>query len=694
MIDRLSHRPQARTALSGGPASEVPRQAGFTAAFLLAGLLGRATIIDGQALSLVWPAAGVAVVWFVTVSRQGTGPLVRASVLLAGATMAVNLLTGASWRLALAFVTANLVQALVATRLSSPSWPPGTTSTVPPGTRPLTSVRGVLQLTAVAGTAAAAGAGVGWVAITWWVPGVPLGVAPIGLWWGRNVTGILVVVAAASLLVDAWTERHREAAPVGRGRSHTATALLFAATAAAYSLGFTLVDRDLTFPLLALTIWAGLTCGGLLTVLHAIASAALAVGWTLAGEGPFSSAGSPAVVAAEVQLYVGFITVLGLLLSAAQSEIRAVLARARRAEAEAFSRAALLTAVTEAMSDGVVVVDGHGAVVTANPAAAHLLSDELGGVSRRGQVRLLRPDGTPLEAEDFPSVRALREGQTPAQDVMLLRTDGVPRILSARATRLNVDEPGAEQDRVAVVYTDVTADRAERDRLAGFAATVAHDLRSPLTVAQGWVDLCLMDVAEADGTEVDRLGPQLERAAAGLDTMGRLIDDLLSHASAQGEGLALERVDLRRLVTEVVTSQGLEHVVTTTPLPPVRMDPVLARQLVANVVTNAHKYRHPSRPLRIDVAAEEREGLVVLRIDDNGVGIPESERLAVFQRFYRVQRDQHAPTGTGLGLALCQTIVERHGGSIAALPGPGGEGTRIEVELPACRGVPALARAR
>jgi signal transduction histidine kinase len=642
---------------------------------------------------------------------------VVAAALFALVTFGFNAHIGATTAAALAYLTANLVQVTAATACLR-RWLPGTASPLSAEAGcALSTVRGVLGLSAAAAVAALAGAGVG---VTWWalwVPSVPTTWLSVLLWWGRNTVGIIGVVSTVVLVAAAWRQhRSGTADPILTNRSvldsldaalarssgldearpavdpHAArhrvmVALLFATTAAAYTLDLSQWGGPTAFPLLAFTIWSGLLCSALVTVLHTLMSTALLVFWTIQDRGPFSLVESPRALAVEVQLYVAFILVLGLLLAAARSEIRAGLGRVLAVEEGSAARAGLLSAVAEAISDGVIVVDATSTIVNANRAALELLGLDLETTTRCSDLVLLRPDGGRVPAEDYPSTRARREGTSGPEDLVVIHPDGSPRTFSVRATRLDDAHgryrrsPGSAP--VAVVFADVTEERAQHDYLAGFAGMVAHDLRSPLTTVRGWLDMCQVMLESDPHTPAGDLGEPLSRATAGAVQMGRLIDDLMTHVSAHGQVLELEPVDLVALVRDVAEAHGVGESLTSGAVPPVWADRALVHQLVTNLVGNAAKYRHPERALALTLHGEERHGLVTLVLEDNGRGIPAADADKVFERFYRVEEHRDAGTGTGLGLAMCRTIVERHGGTIRVLPRPVGAGAALEVILAA-----------
>ena len=358
-----------------------------------------------------------------------------------------------------------------------------------------------------------------------------------------------------------------------------------------------------------------------------------------------------------------------------------------------------------------------GALLFARGEGIHMGRGELyftctsGGAAKLGQIMRLRPGrGTRADALDLffestsPDQFNYGDNLTiaPGGDLYVcedqytdvvdnyirgIHPDGTPRTLSVRAARLDDAhgryrrDPGSAP--VAVVFADVTEERAQHDYLAGFAGMVAHDLRSPLTTVRGWLDMCQVMLESDPHTPTADLGEPLSRATAGAVQMGRLIDDLMSHVSAHGQVLELEPVDLASLARDVAEAHGVGDALTVGEVPQVWADRALVDQLVTNLVGNAAKYRHPERPLALTLRGEERHGLVTLVLEDNGRGIPAADADKVFERFYRVEEHRDAGTGTGLGLAMCRTIVERHGGTIRVLPRPVGAGAALEVVLAA-----------
>ncbi|SFG58885.1 PAS domain S-box-containing protein [Halopelagius inordinatus] len=208
-------------------------------------------------------------------------------------------------------------------------------------------------------------------------------------------------------------------------------------------------------------------------------------------------------------------------------------------------------------------------------------------------------------------------------------------------------------------------------RLEQFAYAASHDLQEPLRMVSSYLRLVerrYADELDEDGREF------IEYAVDGADRMRDMVEALLKYSRVEAKGDALEPVELDAVLDDVLADLQLRIEetgadVTVGSLPRVNGDASQLRQLLQNLLDNALTYSGDEPPT-VEVSAERRGRTWVVSVRDEGVGIDPDETDTVFEVFQRLHgREEYA--GTGVGLALCERIVERHGGEIWADSEPG-----------------------
>jgi signal transduction histidine kinase len=231
---------------------------------------------------------------------------------------------------------------------------------------------------------------------------------------------------------------------------------------------------------------------------------------------------------------------------------------------------------------------------------------------------------------------------------------------------------------------EVNADLARSNReLEEFAYVASHDLKSPLIVVSGFLDLLKRTKAEQLD---DDAHSYVDAALRGAARMEQLIEDLLTFSRVGRTDQASEWVDLGAVVAELsndwasaVRDAGGELCVG--PMPSVLGDAALLRQLLENLVSNSVKFRRPGVDLVIELAAERRRGEWLVSVSDNGIGIPSEHRESIFTMFSRLEQSTDRP-GSGIGLAICHRVVQAHGGRLWVEDGTAG-GVQMCFTLPA-----------
>ncbi|MBX3173628.1 MAG: HAMP domain-containing protein [Gemmatimonadaceae bacterium] len=249
--------------------------------------------------------------------------------------------------------------------------------------------------------------------------------------------------------------------------------------------------------------------------------------------------------------------------------------------------------------------------------------------------------------------------------------DAADRISATASGRIPVAVPDDELGRLGARFN------ALLDRLDGalthqrrFLADAAHELRTPIARARGAGELALSTSGGGDDREA------LERTQQELETMSRLVDELMELARADaGQAVVdLQPGFLDDEVAEVVRAfepfarrQGVALRLDVPQEVPAQLDPLSLRRLVGVLVDNAIRYSPAGGSVLVRVSAD---GLrPQLTVEDEGIGIPEAERPRLFERFFRgAAARQQAPDGSGLGLAIAQAIAQRHGAEIALRP--------------------------
>lgn len=228
----------------------------------------------------------------------------------------------------------------------------------------------------------------------------------------------------------------------------------------------------------------------------------------------------------------------------------------------------------------------------------------------------------------------------------------------------------------------------ELDRVKSeFLATVSHDLRTPLTIIRGYVDL-LSKVGPLN----DQQQEFLEKIRRSITHTVALVGDLLELGRIEAEREPeMELFHLEAIIGAVVdgfrpiaAEKGLKLDWEFTPLPLIRGNPHWIQRVGENLISNAVKYNREGG--WIAVRAEQRDGYIILQVADSGIGISLQDLPHIFDRFYRVQRPETEDIeGTGLGLSIVKAVVERHGGRVW-VESRIGEGSTFTVVLPAAEG--------
>jgi PAS domain S-box-containing protein len=336
----------------------------------------------------------------------------------------------------------------------------------------------------------------------------------------------------------------------------------------------------------------------------------------------------------------------------------------KKREAEAFVARA---AIVEAADDAIIGEDIEGVIITWNGGARRLYGYSASEAIGRSAAMLIPPD---LPHELAQILATIRRGETMEHhETVRVRKDG--KRLDVSFTLSPIKDGQGKITGIAGIARDITeSKRAEADlrrsnaELEQFAFVASHDLQEPLRAMAGTVQILQRRYQGQLDARADEI---ITHAVAAVTRMQTLVSDLLAFSRLNRHGEAFAPTDFAAVLQDVAANLEVAiaesgAVITHDDLPQVMADASQMRQLLQNLLSNAIKFRG-TQPLQIHVSARREENTWLFSVRDNGPGIEPQyfERIfVIFQRL--VTRDEYP--GTGIGLAVCKKIVERHGGSI------------------------------
>jgi PAS domain S-box-containing protein len=338
-------------------------------------------------------------------------------------------------------------------------------------------------------------------------------------------------------------------------------------------------------------------------------------------------------------------------------------------------------------SDGILLLDGEGRVQVWNQAMERITGVPAGEAVGTPYDRWLAGPGHDRRMVRLQDLLASTAPDSPRAscEVRVRTAEGLERWLRCNHSLLYEGEAWTTD---VVIVHDVTRIRQAERAKADFVATVSHELRTPITPIKGYVELLqARGAGMSQQRRQDILGILAERA----EHMSRLVEDLLlaSRISASERaavpGLRRELVDLVEAARRAATDwrrDARDRLELELPEEPVRVDadPLRLVQVLANLLSNAHKYSPADQPVRLRVwhAGEWASAAVI----DRGRGIPREELERVFDQFHRVEDPMTMTTGgTGLGLYIARQLTRAMGGDIEAASSLG-HGSTFTVRLP------------
>ncbi len=304
-----------------------------------------------------------------------------------------------------------------------------------------------------------------------------------------------------------------------------------------------------------------------------------------------------------------------------------------------------------------------------------------GGADVDFEALILPEDREAVRAAFF---RAFQENRPYGMEYRIRRADGAVRWIDDRGQPVcgedgeilwldgilfDVTERKEAECAFLKSVADLAHSNAEREHLELFAFVASHDLRAPLQKIMAFADLLGTPGGEAKKSDY------LDRIRNTVMRMGNLIDDILKFTRAATVGQASAPFELGAVVADVLSDLEVRLEVAsarveTGPLPCLLGDRAQIGQLFQNLIGNAVKYARKGVPPVIKISAALEEGFASVRVEDNGIGFDEKYLDKIFKPFQRLVSVSDYE-GSGIGLAICQKIAARHGGSLSASSTPG-----------------------
>ena len=335
-------------------------------------------------------------------------------------------------------------------------------------------------------------------------------------------------------------------------------------------------------------------------------------------------------------------------------------------------------AILSSMVEGVLAIDADERLLRMNDAAARLLGVEAARAEGRSLPEIVR------SIDLHKLVEAVISTQQPVEGEVVLR-DREPRFLHVNGTVLR-DAPDRRNGALLVIHDVSDLKRLENVR-RDFVANVSHELKTPVTSIQGYVET-LLDGAMNDAQQREKF---LRIVAKHTERLHAILEDLLTLARVEQEREKRENIlangSLRGVLEAAVADCGakaeeknMQVQLTCPPELTASINASLLEQAVVNLIENAIVYSPPGQAVEVSGLVGERE--IEIRVRDRGCGISREHLPRIFERFYRVDKSRSRDSGgTGLGLAIVKHIVQLHGGRTVVESVPG-KGSTFSIFLP------------
>jgi len=338
-------------------------------------------------------------------------------------------------------------------------------------------------------------------------------------------------------------------------------------------------------------------------------------------------------------------------------------------------------AIIFSIHDAVIVIDGFGKLLTANPPAAELFGFDIKNSSRKSIMELIsNPEFLQLLDQSRES-----KAQHIKRQIDIASVEGTSTFDCITSC---IFDDAQNLCGVVAVLHDITREKQAARLKNEFVNHVSHELKTPLASITAYAEMLVDGEAEDEKTRKEFLAVIQEQA----QRLNRLIENLLNISRIESGLIKVnkESVSLTILIHQAVlmlksyaAEKNIELVEKTSIVcDQIYADRDMITQVLFNLISNAIKYTPVGGSVKLGTEVKEAEGTVTVTVTDTGVGIPQNEISRVFDKFYRVGEEKKTAEGTGLGLNLVKQIVEKvHNGRVFVTSKPDA-GSTFGFELP------------
>jgi two-component system sensor histidine kinase VicK len=330
-----------------------------------------------------------------------------------------------------------------------------------------------------------------------------------------------------------------------------------------------------------------------------------------------------------------------------------------------------LNTIFNYMAEGVIAIDTKGCIIHANPIAMEILE-------------LKEED---LKEDKSIDLRFLNDKKIDYNDISTLEGTEIS-VINSQVFKVKYAPYKDERNIIGgiiVVFQDITQEHKLDNMRKEFVANVSHELKTPITTIKSYTETLMEN--EVDKELYLRF---LSVINSESDRMARLVRDLLQLSNIDYKKTTWKKteISINEMIEDIIQKLDLvikekEHKVKLNikkNLPPIFADKDGIEQVILNIISNAIKYTENQGIIEVSAYNTEKE--LILKVKDNGIGIPENDQERIFERFYRVEKGRSREMGgTGLGLSIAKEIVEAHDGSISLESAPG-VGTEVTLKFP------------